>query len=651
MVQRPGRCHGPVGLTATVLLDQEGVDWWVGSAAAAAVPPPSLWCGSCRAWLALEQAGLDARARWLGPLGASAWNALQLRVGAWHAALAAVPRLPAGAPPAGALAELLCGDLFSPALLGLALLPDWLEPLLGAEQVILPIGARLRAPGPGRGLGDLPLLLLAALLRQRGVAVEMPAVLGRFDPPDPSAAGVRLEAGGAAVEGPCLWLAIGKLRHPEIPLLAFEATGLAVRLVETEAAAPLPDLFADAPRFRGLATAPVLLADPAAAAAPPLPPAGAEAPAGDWLEALAGWSLLQAIAGDLAADRLELDHRLAAAWRQDRPRLLLVPEENSRGCERLVMQARSHGVPHGALHHTAELLPLHSPGRWQRHLEDQDPLLVPLRAGGSGGGGGGGGGDRAVLSADPVRAHLLEGLELEASLPLPAAPAVGWLHYPLQQQSLLPLADPLAYWQALGGVEQALRDRGVPLLLARKPPLEPAGLADARAQGLDPAAVPGLRPLAALLAESWVVVAPGHLGTGHLEAIARGRAVVVVLPARLARPSLLLEPEAPLPVCTPEAFPAWFAAQDPPALRQLAAVQAEWLRGRLLTTTSLADWLALHGVATKLRQQRFLGSGLLAQRPLLDRVERLERFSRRLGRLRASRLGRGLVRLKRWLRP
>ncbi|MFN5162057.1 MAG: hypothetical protein ACK5IA_09295, partial [Cyanobacteriota bacterium] len=394
-----------------------------------------------------------------------------------------------------------------------------------------------------------------------------------------------------------------------------------------------------------LATDPVLQADPAAAAAPPLPSAAAAAPATDWVEALAGWSLLQGLARDLAAQRLELDHSLAAAGRQDRPRLLLVPEENSRGCERLVMQARLQGVPHGALHHTAELLPLHSPGRWQRHLEEQDPLLVPLRGGGSAGG------DRAVLSADPVRAHLLEGLELEASLPLPAAPAVGWLHYPLQQQSLLPLADPLAYWQALGGVEQALRDRGVPLLLARKPPLEPAGLADARAQGLDPVAAPGLRPLAALLAESWVVVAPGHLGTGHLEAIARGRAVVVVLPARLARPSLLLEPETPLPVCTPEAFPAWFAEQDPSGLRQLAAVQAEWLRGRLLTTTSLADWLAIHGVATELRQQRFLGSGLRAQRPLLDRVERLERFSRRLGRLRASRLGRGLVRIKRWLRP
>ncbi|MFN5221226.1 MAG: hypothetical protein ACK5FE_10050, partial [Cyanobacteriota bacterium] len=407
---------------------------------------------SCRAWLALEQAGLDSQARWLGPQGAAAWNALQLRVGAWHAALAAVPRLPAGAPPAAPLAELLCGDLFSPALLGLALLPDWLEPLLGAERVILPIGARLRAPGPGRGLRDLPLLLLAALLRQRGVAVELPAVLGRFDPPEPAAAGVRLEAAGAAVEGPCLWLAIGKLRHPEIPLLAFEATGLAVRLVETEAAAPLPELFADAPRLRCLATDPVLQADPAAA------------PATDWLEALAGWSLLQGLARDLAAQRLELDHSLAAAWRQDRPRLLLVPEENSRGCERLVMQARHQGVPHGALHHTAELLPLHSPGRWQRHLEEQDPLLVPLRGGGSAGG------DRAVLSADPVRAHLLEGLELEASLPLPAAPAVGWLHYPLQQQSVLPRADPLAYWQALGGVEQALRDRGVPLLLARRRP-------------------------------------------------------------------------------------------------------------------------------------------------------------------------------------
>ncbi|MFN5161590.1 MAG: hypothetical protein ACK5IA_06860, partial [Cyanobacteriota bacterium] len=60
-------------MTATVLLDQAGVDWWVGSAAAAAVPSAPVGGGCCRAWLALGQGGLDSQGRWGGPQGAAAW--------------------------------------------------------------------------------------------------------------------------------------------------------------------------------------------------------------------------------------------------------------------------------------------------------------------------------------------------------------------------------------------------------------------------------------------------------------------------------------------------------------------------------------------------------------------------------------------------
>ena len=47
------------------------------------------------------------------------------------------------------------------------------------------------------------------------------------------------------------------------------------------------------------------------------------------------------------------------------------------------------------------------------------------------------------------------------------------------------------------------------------------------------------------------------------------------------------------------------------------------------------------------RPQRFLGSGLMAQRPLLERVEAMDRLSRRLRALRRTAPGRLLDRLRR----
>ena len=204
----------------------------------------------------------------------------------------------------------------------------------------------------------------------------------------------------------------------------------------------------------------------------------------------------------------------------------------------------------------------------------------------------------SVLSLDPVRAHLLDALELEGPHPLPRQPAVGWLHYPLQQQSLLPLADPVAYWNAVERVRADLAAEGLPLRLARKPPLEPKGLGDAVAQGM--AVILECLPLAELLASSTVVIAPGHLGTGHLEAIARGRPVVLVSPERLNRPSQLLENQAiPLPRLPGADFLGWWKGHDAAALDRLAKEQAEWLRQQLVTTQSLIGWLVAWGSSTQ----------------------------------------------------
>jgi hypothetical protein len=256
----------------------------------------------------------------------------------------------------------------------------------------------------------------------------------------------------------------------------------------------------------------------------------------------------------------------------------------------------------------------------------------------------------SVLLLDAVRAHLLEALELEAGLPPPPGRAVGWLHYPLQQQSLMPLADPKAYWDCLVVVRQGLEGQGVPLRLARKPPLEPRGLADARAQGLT--LEPECLPLPALLAASEVVIAPGHLGTGHLEAMARGRPVVLVTPERLERPCTLLEGGGiPLPRLRAAEFADWWRGTDGAALLRLAADQREWLRRQLVSTDSLIDWLAATGVRAASRPQRFLGSGLMLSRPLLERVEGMDRLSRRITALRRSRPGRLLDRLRRLGRP
>ncbi|WP_323242851.1 hypothetical protein [Synechococcus sp. BA-124 BA4] len=368
------------------------------------------------------------------------------------------------------------------------------------------------------------------------------------------------------------------------------------------------------------------------------------------MAALGDWHPLVQEAQHLAERRLRLDRSLAEHWALEPPRLILVPEENSRAVERLVILARQKAVPHAVLHHTAEVLPFQSTGRFQRHLRPGDARLVPLR------------GQRrssrdqphtpaaAVVMLDPVRAHLLDAVELEGPIPQALDGSVGWLHYPLQQQSLVPFADTEAYWGAFDRIATELAAHGIPLQLARKPPLEPGGSGDAVAQGLR--TCPEILSLPALLASCRLVIAPGHIGTGHLEAIARGRPVVVVTPERLNRPSLLLEDESlPIPLCSVAGFSSWFMQQQPDALIQLSFKQAEWLRQQLVSTQSLLGWLAKAGVEIDTRPQRFLGSGLMAQRPLLDRVESMDRLSRRLQAIRRSLPGRLLGQLKRgWSR-
>ncbi|MCT0248067.1 glycosyltransferase family 4 protein [Synechococcus sp. CS-205] len=631
-----------------ILLDPEAVRWW-----SQEDRPVShnccVYCGSLKAWAELERRQLDAGVRWLGPSGAGPWGELQERLQAWNLALAKVGSPGPGSPAGSTIEELLCGDLAAPALLTLALLPSWIEQLAPAETVSIPVGRTFRPPRFGQ-LGDLPLLALAAGLEGRCSRLECLPVLD----PIGSGGADHKPPGSSSWTGhlnsPRAWLAIGKLRHPELTLLALEAAGLSVRLFESERAAPLPALFAGTPAYRWNDD----LDGPSDHQASPqslrLPTSGAEAGPEAWLAALAAWQPLVQEARHLAERRLRLDRSLAEHWSQEPPQLILVPEENSRAVERLVALARQKAVPHAVLHHTAEVLPLHSPGRFQRHLRPGDTRLVPLR------------GQRlssrdrshspaaSVVMLDPVRAHLLDAVELEGSIPMEKDGAVGWLHYPLHQQSLVPFADPGAYWNAFDLLRSALAAHGIPLQLARKPPLEPGGSGDALAQGLQ--SRPEIRSLPALLANCRLVIAPGHFGTGHLEAMARGRPVVLVTPERMSRPSLLLEDESlPIPRLTVTDFTSWVMQQGPDALVQLASEQAEWLRQQLVSTQSLHGWLATTGVEIDTRPQSFLGSGLMAHRPLLDRVEAMDRLSGRLQALRRSLPGRLLGRLKRgWSR-
>ena len=648
-MQAPG--HGTV-----VLLDPEAVRWWIERREQGA--HAEVYCGSLKAWAALEAGGAESGVRWLGPLGPQDWElSLSLRQD-WHQGLADIPVLTPGEPASADLAELLTGDLATPALLSLSLLPAWTRQLAPSSRICLPVGRHFRPPRFSR-LGDLPLMALASALRHHGHQVEL---LGELEPESPghspappgAGAGWRLEPPTAAA-----WLAIGKLRHPEVCLVALEAAGLAVALFESDSAPPLPDLFEDSPRFLCHARLDHLHTE---SGEPPLAPAGgARASAREWLDVLRTWPPLKAEARAIAAERQRLDAMLARHFCRSAPRIVLVPEENSLPVERLLLQARAFRCPIAILHHTAEVLPLQAPLRWQRHISRGDPLVVPLRGQRppsaqsdlQGSRDPSQGSERpspseqaSVLMLDAVRAHLLDALELEAPLPFPSPPAVGWLHYPLHQQALVPLADPASYWEAVETVRRGLKDRGVTLYLARKPPLEPAGLGDAFAQGLfQPIAC---LPLPSLLARSQVLIAPGHLGTGHFEAIARGRVVVLVTPDRLDRPSRLLEgTEVPLPRIGAAAFPDWFRQQGEEDLARLARTQVEWLRHQVVTSEPLVGWLTRRGVACQPRDQRFLGSGLMAQRPLLERVEAMDRLSRRLRALRRTAPGRLLDRLRR----
>jgi hypothetical protein len=613
---------------ALVLLDEEGARWWAtqdrsGEEAGTPGQVIQVFCGSLKT-------GAEEGVRWLGSPGEEAWGESEQRLADWDRELAALAPIPAEAPLQDPIRELLSGDLATPALISLAQLPQWADALAGLSPISLPVGQAFRPPRFSR-LGDLPLLVLGAVLAASGQEVRVLPLV----PPRPTSPHIASEGWNGAAQPGAVLLTLGKLRHPEWPLVHLEALGLPVVLLEPEGAAPLPDLFSDAPRWR---CHPHLGEGHLSPSTLPVCPAGgAGAPARAWLEVLRQWSPLTLEAEGQSRERQRLD-RLIWQRLDPLPALTLVPEENDLMVERVLTQVRRAGLPHAVMHHTAEVLPSGSPLRWQRHLEAGESRLVPLRSQREAAG--------EVLGLDPVRAHLLEALELEATLAWPETHAVGWIHYPLLQQSLVPLADPLTYWQAVDTVQEALAELGMSLLLARKPPLEPGGLRDAQAQGLR-STLP-CRPLPSLLAESQVVIAPGHIGTAHLEAMARGRAVVLLSPARLRRPSLLLgDPNLPLPRLSPEAFVPWWREQTRASLDHLAQAQAEWLRQQLMTTASVAGWLREIGVSLEARSQRFLGSGLMAQRPLLERAEQVDRLARRLQSLRSSPPGRLLQALRR----
>ena len=630
---------------ALVLLDEPGAHWWVTAGREDGLPDPkgaatTVFCGSLKAWAALERAGAAEGVRWLGGSGEEAWAESERRLADWHRELAVLPPIPAQAPLQDTIRELLSGDLATPALVSLALLPIWAEALAGFSPICLPVGEAFRSPRFSR-LGDLPLLALAAVLTERGHEVMVPAVLP-CQPLQPPTSG--REGWSGPERAGAIWLTLGKLRHPEWPLVLLEAAGEAVVLFEPEPAAPLPDLFADANRWRchprlGCGDSPSLTL-------PICPPGGAAAPAEAWLEGLRQWPPLVEAGAATGRERQRLDRVLAERLGPVLPALTLVPEENDLVVERLLTLLRRSGRALAVLHHTAEVMPTGGPLSWQRHLRPGDGRLVPLRSQRQDGSTNPqGGAAREVVSLDPVRAHLLDALELETPLPWPKDPAVGWIHYPLLQQSLLPLADPQTYWRAVDTVREGLAGLHIPLLLARKPPLEPSGLSDALAQGLS-GGLP-CHPLPRLLVQSQLVIAPGHLGTAHLEAMARGRAVVLIRPAHLRRSSLPLgDVDLPMPRLRPESFLPWWRDQTRDSLEQLGRDQSEWLRQQVVTTISLGGWLSALGVGQEARPQRFLGSGLLAQRPLLERAEQVGRLALRLQALRASPPGRLLRALR-----
>jgi hypothetical protein len=634
---------------AFVLFDQEAADWWAAQREAGdrghsgEAMQHQVFCGSLKAWVRLEKVGATAGVRWLGGLGAGAWSATEERLADWKRELDALAPIPANSPLEDPIRELLSGDLISPALLSLALLPVWAEELKGFRRILLPVGERFR-PARFSRLGDLPALVLAAVLSARDQAVDLVAALPRQAVP----ANAIPEVDSSPASAGAVCLAIGKLRHPEWPLLQFEAVGLPVVLFEPEPAPALPDLFDDSCRWRCHPQLPTAL--PAAPVPPPCPTEAVRAPASAWLESLRHWPLLAQDAEAVSQERQRLDQQLAHRLERSRPVLAMVPDENDLALERFVQLMRRNRRPCAVLHHSAEVQPCGLPLRWQRHLRPQDAHVMPLRGQRLANGDPADLSTGAVLSLDPVRAHLLEALDLQAPLPWPEEMAVGWIHYPLQQQALIPLADPQEYWQAVDGLQRQLAALGIPLLLARKPPLEPAGLADARAQGLE-MDLPCL-PFPTLLSRCRLLIAPGHLGTGHLEAMARGRAVALVSPQRLRRPSPLLnDPDLPLPRLTQASFLAWWTQQDGASLERLAAEQMEWLRRQLPCTLSLSGWLQQLGIALEARPQDFLGSNLMSQRPLLERAERIGRLARRLDRLRSSPPGRLLQALRRGGRP
>ena len=168
---------GAIPSDAVVVLDGDGVSWWTSRQRER--DPAVVWCGSLKAWAVLQAEAAEGEARWLGPLGPAAWRIMEHRLDDWHRALADIPSIGPHAPVTADLAELLTGDLATPALISLALVPLWTRQLASCSRVTIPVGRHFRPPRFSR-LGDLPLLVLASSLERAGTPVRL---VRELDPP------------------------------------------------------------------------------------------------------------------------------------------------------------------------------------------------------------------------------------------------------------------------------------------------------------------------------------------------------------------------------------------------------------------------------------------------------------------------------------
>ena len=135
---------GAIHSDAVVLLDGDGVSW--STSRQRERDPAVVWCGSLKAWAVLQAEGQEGR-----PVGSAPWA---LRPGGpWNTGSITgtgpsrtSPQIRPHGPVTADLAELLRGDLATPALISLALLPIWTRQLASCSRVTIPVGRHFRPP-------------------------------------------------------------------------------------------------------------------------------------------------------------------------------------------------------------------------------------------------------------------------------------------------------------------------------------------------------------------------------------------------------------------------------------------------------------------------------------------------------------------------